>query len=258
MSSVEKSNELVKWIMHHVMDSNEWHPVPGVHIPLPSWMSLHVLMMMIAAGLLVFLFCVVYKKDQKVPTGITNLLEAFVVFIRDGIAIPCLGKEDGRKMTPLIGSFFFFILACNLLSLIPIFAAATGNVNVTAALSLITLCVMIFGAIFKNGIGGFFGAFIPHGIPTWVLFMVTPIEFIGMFVKAGALMIRLFANMLAGHIVLFSIIGLIFAMGNVFILPAVVMGFGVYLLEILVAFLQAYIFTLLSAMFIGLIHHPAH
>ena len=130
--------------------------------------------------------------------------------------------------------------------------------NRTAALSLIILCVMVFGAIWKNGIGGFFSAFMPHGLPIPVLLMVGPIEFVGIFVKCASLMIRLFANMLAGHIVLFSIIGLIYAMGPVFILPSVVMGLGVYLLEILVSCLQAFIFTLLGTMFIGLVHHPAH
>ncbi|MFT5129975.1 MAG: F-type H+-transporting ATPase subunit a [Rhodothermales bacterium] len=254
----DKTQALVDWVLHHVMDSQEWHPVPGVHIHLPSWMSLHVLMMLISSAVLLFLFCVAYKKEQKVPTGITNLLETLVVFVRDGISIPCLGEKDGRSMTPMVCTFFFFILTCNLLSLIPIFATATGNINVTAALSVVILLVMVFGAIFKNGIGGFFGAFMPHGLPLPVLLMVGPIEFVGMFVKCAALMIRLFANMLAGHIVLFSIIGLIFAMGNMFIVPAVFMGFGVYILEILVAFLQAYIFTLLATMFIGLIHHPAH
>jgi F-type H+-transporting ATPase subunit a len=253
-----RTDALVDYVLHHVMDSNEWHPLPGVHIHLPSWMTLHVMMMLIASVVLVYLFCVAYKKEQKVPSGLTNLLEVFVVFVRDGIAIPCLGEKDGKSMTPMICTFFFFILTCNLLSLIPIFATATGNINVTAALSLIVLLVMVFGAIWKNGIGGFFSAFMPHGLPIPVLLMVGPIEFVGMFVKCGALMIRLFANMLAGHIVLFSIIGLIYAMGTMFILPSVLMGFGIYVLEILVSFLQAYIFTLLAAMFIGLIHHPAH
>ena len=253
-----RTDALVDYVLHHVMDSHEWHPVPGVHIHLPSWMSLHTMMMFIASAVLLYLFCVAYKKDEKVPSGLTNLLETLVVFVRDGIAIPCLGEKDGRSMTPMVCTFFFFILTCNLLSLIPIFATATGNINVTAALSLIVLLVMVFGAIWKNGIGGFFGAFMPHGLPIPVLLMVGPIEFVGIFVKCGALMIRLFANMLAGHIVLFSIIGLIYAMGSVFILPAVAMGFGIYVLEILVSFLQAYIFTLLATMFIGLVHHPAH
>ena len=117
---------------------------------------------------------------------------------------------------------------------------------------------MILGAIYKNGIVGFIKAFIPHGVPIPVLVILIPIEFFGMFIKAFALMIRLFANMLAGHIIIFSLLGLIIIVGYVAAIPAVFLALVIYTLEILVAFLQAYIFTLLSAMFISMIHHPAH
>ena len=131
--------------------------------------------------------------------------------------------------------------------------------NVTGALAGVTLFVMIFGAIHKNGFIGFIKTFIPHGVPFPVLIVLIPIEFAGMFIKAFALMIRLFANLLAGHIILFSLIGLIIIVGGkLVILPAVTMALAIYVLEVLVAFLQAYIFTLLSAMFVGMIHNPAH
>ena len=248
---------LEKYIMHHVQNSYEWHVpfLPPIH--LPSWLSLHGLMIIITAVLLIFLFCFVYRKDQRVPMGITNALEAFVTFIRDEIALPYLGEEDGRKMTPLFCTFFFFILGMNLLGIIPLFSTATGNVNVTGALALITLSFMVIGAISKNGIGGFLKSFIPSGIPVAVLIILVPLEIIGVFIKAFALMIRLFANMLAGHIVIFSLVGLVGLLGFI-ALPSVLLALFILLLELFVAFLQAYIFTLLSAMFIGQTYHPEH
>jgi len=196
-------------------------------------------------------------KKKRVPTGITNFLELFVIFIRDEIAVNALGKEDGRKMTPLFCTFFFFILILNLMGLIPIFVTATANINVTAGLALITLSFMIFGAIYKNGVSGFLKAVTPSGVPIPILILLVPIEVLGLFIKAFALTIRLFANMLAGHIVILSLLGLIVLMGFA-ALPAVLLALFINLLEIFIALLQAYIFTLLSAMFIGQTYHPEH
>lgn len=257
MSSTEARSEAVQqYIMHHIADSHEWAPF-GLHINLPPFLSVHGLMLLFCACFLFLLFVVLYRKNMLVPTGITNMLEAFVVFVRDQIAVPSLGEADGRKMTPLFCSFFSFILGLNLMGMFPIFLTATANVNVTAALALVTLGFMIFGAIYRHGFIGFLKIFAPHGIPWPVLVILAPIEFAGMFIKVFALTIRLFANMLAGHIVIFSLLGLVVTFGAI-ALPAVAMALGIYFLELFVAFLQAYVFTLLSALFIGQMYHPAH
>jgi F-type H+-transporting ATPase subunit a len=250
-------SEVQSYIMHHVADSHEWALPFGLHIALPPFLSLHGLMVVLCAAFLLILFGVLYRKEDPVPRGITNLLEVFVLFIRNQIVYPNLGEEDGRRMLPLFCTFFFFILGLNLMGLIPLFSTATANVNVTASLALITLFFMIFGAMYKNGPVAFFKSFAPHGIPWPVLIILAPIEFAGLFIKAFALTIRLFANMLAGHIVIFSLLGLVVTFG-VYALPAVALALGIYVLELFVAFLQAYIFTLLSAMFIGQAYHPAH
>jgi len=245
------------YIKHHMANSHEWNiPFMGP-IALPEPLSLHGLMLLIAGGIVFLLFGVFYNKKQRVPIGLTNCLEVFVLFIRDEIAINALGEEDGRKLTPLLCTFFFFILVLNLMGLFPLFATATANVNVTAGLALITLSFMIFGAIYKNGIGGFLKVLVPSGVSVPVLVILVPIEFLGLFVKAFALTIRLFVNMLAGHIVIYSLLGLIVLMG-IFALPAVLLALFINLLEIFISFLQAYIFTLLSAMFIGQTYHPEH
>jgi F-type H+-transporting ATPase subunit a len=250
--------DLETYIMRHIQDSQEWHLPFLPPITLPGWLSLHTLMLFICAGFLISVFCFIYDKRAKIPAGITNMLEAFVVFIRDQIAITSLGEEDGRRMTPFFCTMFFFILGLNLIGMIPLFATATGNISVTGGLAFITFCVMTLGAIMKNGLKGFLKALVPSGVPAPFLLIIVPIEALGLGIKSFALMIRLFANMMAGHIVILSILGMIVTIGYVAALPAVILALFISLLEVLVAFLQAYIFTLLSAIFIGLIYHPDH
>ncbi len=255
-ASTSETFSLDSYIMHHVLNSTEWHLpfLPTIYL---ETITLHGAMLFLAAFFLFIIFGVLYKKDKKVPSGLTNFFEVFIVFIRDEVVIPNFGKEDGRRMTPLFCTFFFFILTLNIMGLIPLFSTATANVNVTGALATITLGFMIFGCIAKNGLKGFLSAITPSGVPIPVLFILVPIEFIGLFIKAFALMIRLFANLMAGHIVIFALLGLVVVVGKA-ALPAIALALFIYLLEILVAFLQAYIFTLLSSMFIGQMYHPHH
>jgi F-type H+-transporting ATPase subunit a len=245
------------YIMHHMSDSRRWSWLPAGHQDLPVFLTVHGIMVILSALLLVYMLLMVCRKVGSVPHGLLNMVEFFVQFIRDEMAVPFLGEEDGRKLTPLLCSLFFFILMMNLLGLIPCFYTATANINVTGALAGVTLAVMIFGAIARNGLAGFFKGFVPHGIPWPVLIIVVPVEMIGLLVKSMALAIRLFANELAGHIVVFSLLGMLVMFGMK-ALPVFAMALVIYLLEVFVAFLQAYIFTLLSAVFIGQRYHPAH
>lgn len=255
-AGIDKSAVLQQFIMHHVSNSQEWAlPFFKVHLPAP--LSLHGLMLLIGSALLILFVGVLCRKNDPVPRRWTSIIEVFALFVRNNLCIPNLGEEDGRRMAPLFCTFFFFILTLNLMGLVPLFAAATANVNVTASLALITLGFMIFGAIYRNGVMGFVQTFVPHGVPWPVLILLVPIEFLGIFIKAFALTIRLFANMLAGHIVIFSLLGMVYIFG-LYGLPSIFLALGIYLLEVFVAFLQAYIFTLLSAMFIGQMYHPAH
>lgn len=254
---IDKAKSVEQYILHHVSDSQEWH-LPFLHIDLPEFISLHGVMLLICAALLIVLFGVLYRKHERAPTGMTNALEMFVLFIRDEISIANLGQADGRRMAPFFCTLFFFIFGLNIMGLIPLFSAATGNVSVTAGLAVIVFLLMTVGAIVKNGPVGFFKAFVPEGVPWPVLILVTPLEMIGLVIKCFALTIRLFANMFAGHIVVFSLIGLIVSI-SVWVAPAAVaLALAISLMEVFIALLQAYIFTLLSAMFIGQVYHPAH
>jgi F-type H+-transporting ATPase subunit a len=259
------------FIIHHIQDSHEWN-VFGYHIHLPTFepvylfgikfdfsITQHVVMMWIASLFLILTFGLLFRKGRLVPTGIAAVLESAVLFIRDEIAIPNIGLKDGKRMTPLLATMFFFILTCSLMGLIPLFGTATSNITVTASLAIITFfSIQIMGMV-KNGVVGYFRNLVPHGIPFPLLFIIVPIEIFGLFTKPFALAMRLFANMIAGHTVIFALIGLIIALRSFFVSPFAV-GFAVFinLLEILVALIQAYIFTMLSSLFIGMAMRPEH
>ena len=246
------------YVSHHTMSNPDaWH-LPFLHVQLPAPLSLHAVMLMVCGLFLILLFGVLYRKREGIPRGLTNCLEVLILFVRDQIAIPNMGDTDGRRFTPFLCSLFFFILGLNLMGLIPLFSTATANINVTAGLAAVTLVAMIGGGIARNGFFGFVRSLTPHGVPWPILLILFPIEIVGLFVKPFALTIRLFANMMAGHIVLFSLIGLAVTFGVKGAAAAVLMASGIFMLEIFVAFLQAYIFAMLSAMFIGACMHPEH
>ena len=239
-----------EYIMHHITDSDYWN-IFGINIHLPDWLSLHKLMILFTMGLLILLFCFIYNKKNKVPSGITNLLESFIIFIRNNIIKSNISNEKYvYELLPFFCTLFFFILFINLLGLIPLFATATSNINVTAALALIVLIKLIYTGISKKGFLGFFKSFIPSGIHPIFKFLLFPIEIIGLFIKIFSLTIRLCANLMAGHIIIIALLSLIVLFGVVGF-PAIILTLMIYCIELLVAFLQAYIFTLLSAVFLG-------
>ena len=256
MAQPEGQFALDQYLMHHVENTHVWHPFPNVSIPLPWPLSLHFLMILLASGLLIFLFCKRYNKTGPYPRGrLTNALEAVVKFVRDDIAIEAMGEEEGRRMTPMLLTLFFLILTLNLMGLIPGFSTATANYNVTGGLMLVTFFYMTFGAIRKNGLKGFGQVFVLPGLP---LFVSVPLEIVSFIVKPLVLMLRLFANLLGGHFVLLTLGGLVVIIGLVMIPAVIPISIFVYCLEIIVAFFQAFVFTILSATYIGQVYHPEH
>jgi F-type H+-transporting ATPase subunit a len=252
----QRTDAVQAFIQHHMVDSDRFSFF-GLQIPLPPFLTAHGVMVLLSAALLLVVFGLLYRRDDEVPKGLTNLLESVVVYIRDEIAVRYLGPEDGRRMTPLFCSFFFFIVFTNLVGLVPAFSAATANLGVTGALAIISFLFMFVGAMVRHGPLGYLKGFVPHGVPWPLLVIVVPIEIFGIFIKSFALMVRLFANMLAGHIVIFSLLGMVMIYGLV-ALPMAVLAILICLLEVFVAIFQAYIFTLLSAVFIGQRYHPDH
>ena len=198
------------------------------------------------------------------PKGSQSLLEPVITFVRDEVAKPNLGHKSDKYL-PYLLTVFFFILINNLFGLIPGTANVTGNIAFTAMLGLISFVVILFSTN-KHYWGHIFN---PPGVPVGVKFILVPVEFLSVFIKPFALIIRLFANMVAGHIIIICLISLIFIFGQL----SPVAGWGasplaigftvfIYLIEVLVAFLQAFIFTMLTAVFIGQAlegeHHDPH
>ena len=242
-------------ILHHVLDTKILNiNIFGIDLSITK----HVLMMWIAAAVVVFVFRYAFRKHHMVPSGMANLLEAIIVFLRDEVVLPNMG-EEGRHYLPYLLTVFFFILFCNLLGLIPFAATATGNVSVTAALAIMSLVMIQVGGIREYGLKHHLQNLIPHGIPFWLLPIMIPVEIMGQFTKPFALCIRLFANMTAGHIVILSFLSMIFILQSIFVSPiSVFFALFISLLELFVAFLQAYIFTMLTSLFIGMSIHPQH
>jgi F-type H+-transporting ATPase subunit a len=257
----EAPKEGDNWIIEHVSD----HPLiklPAIQIgsvTLDLSITTNVLMMIIASVLLmIILFYSASKnKKNKVPKGIGNFVEIMILFVKDDIVVPAMG-ESGVKFLPFFSTMFFFVLLTNFLGLIPFMHTATGNVSITATLALITFGMTQVHGIKSNGFFGYFRGLIPPGVPWFVLPVMVIIEFLALLTKPFALCIRLFANMTAGHIVILAFISLIFTLGYAIVPVSIAFSLFIYLLEILVGLLQAYIFTMLSALFIGMAIHQEH
>ncbi|MEL6863436.1 MAG: F0F1 ATP synthase subunit A [Bacteroidota bacterium] len=231
----------------------------------------NVFMMILASLLLIFLFFAVasaYKKREgQAPSGLQSFIEPFFTFIRDEVSIPMIGEKHYERFQPFVMTLFFFVLILNLMGLVPFFpgsANVTGNLAVTMTLALFTFLMTII-----NGNRHYWEHILwMPGIPAWVKVVLTPVEILGMFIKPFSLMIRLFANITAGHIIILSLIGLIFifgdngnSVGGAFAGGVVGIAFTAFmnLIELIVAFIQAFIFAILSASYLGAaVEEPHH
>ena len=287
-------------IIEHVSNSGLDHPL--IHFPklfgIDFSVTKHVLMLWLVAA---FVFVVVtwsvrryLKQDRLIPSGFTNGLEAVVVFIRDGIVQPNVGRKWVNTWTPLILTFFVFILCANAIGLIPVFevvglidrwllhtgdesflkqvmhggTTATANFNVTAALATITFGAIIAAGSRAHGVVQHWKNLVPHGLAWPLYILLIPIEVMGMFVRPFALTMRLAANMTGGHIAILAILSFVFLFTELFgtamagigvgIAVSVPLAVGISALEIIVVLVQAYVFTLLSAVFIGMAIHVHH
>lgn len=257
---------------HQVQDPNtgEWkylfdpHAPRAVHTPLLQ-VTKHRLMLVVTAVVLLLLFVVLgamYRANPVVPRGkFHNLFDSMICYVRDDLVRPNLHGHHADICLPYFVFVFFFVLLANLLGLIPYpsWGGATGNIAVTAGLALITFGFGLVGGMIAQGPIKYWLNLVPHGIPLPLILPIFVIEVVGLTTKHFALAVRLFANMIAGHIVISAILGLIFLFKVLAFAPGMVgLALGISLLEVFVAFLQAYVFTLLSALFIGMALHPDH
>ena len=277
------SGEFTGWgdtILHHVADSNKVLFLNTIYI------SKHIIMLLISAFVTVIMAIIATKKYRNninaKPAGIAQLYEVLMDFINKEIVYPNIGEKYAKTWTPVAMTFFTFILTCNLLGLVPFFefikigggggSTPTGNFSVTVAFAMITFFAIIIAGTKKHGFIGHWKNMVPSGVPAPVLIILIPIEIIGMFVKPFALTMRLGANMTAGHIGMVAIFALPIILGNGIADPnnlnygvgffagfiAILLNTGIYALEIIVSLVQAYVFTLLSCVFIGMGIHADH
>ena len=270
-------------IFHHTGDSHvvelpfglgEWHlPGPWMVGGIDLSPTKHVVFMILAAFIV---FVTMWyggrqierrHREGKGPSGLGAAVEALVLWVRNDVAVANIG-HGGEKFAPYILTLFFFILYCNLLGLLPWGAAATGNIAVTAALALTAFLTIEISGMVTLGAKGYIKTIVmvPPGMKgagaVIMAMIMTPVELIGKIVKPFALTLRLFANMTAGHFVILVLLGLIFVFGTapapirgIVVVGAVGLTLFMMCLELLVAFLQAYIFALLTSVFIGLMRH---
>lgn len=263
-------------IIHHLVDHTYLQLVQVG--PISFAITKHTVVMWIAAGLTFLLVAYVGARFRAslngVPKGVLmNATEALVIYVRDQMVYPIMGEETGQRYLSLILTLFLFIFTCNLLGLIPTIAVpatditiypsatATGNPAINFGLAIAVLVIGVADGIREHGLIGYLTNYVPHGVPVWIAPLMWPIEFLGTLIKHAVLAIRLMANMLAGHAVLFGI--LLSAVIFVEIIPLtplglaasvvpVLLGLLIYALEILVALIQAYVFALLSAIFLDM------
>ena len=264
-------------IMHHVLDDYQYEIMHGLVIPLPGFKYYHgklkpidqdasyvdlsitknVAFLILTATLMILVFLSVakgYSKKNSAPKGIQALFEPVIIFVRDDIVKPNIG-ENYEKYLPYMLTLFFFIFFGNVLGLMPGAANLTGNIAVTLSLALFTFLITNFSGnkhYWKH-------IFWTPGIPIIMRVIILPIELIGVFSKPISLMIRLFAAITAGHIVLLSFIGLIFIFQSYFVgVMSALFVVGLNLVELMVAGIQAYVFTMFSSVYIGLATEDGH
>jgi len=268
------SENMGEFIFHHISNSPKWSFFPGQSLHLPAsfmlgpinlGITLHVLVILLSALVMLFFLIKSSKRNNLQPTNLfSHAIEAVVQFLRDQIVFPNLGEKDGRNWLPFFLTLFFFILTLNLVGLVPGMATATSNINVTAALGIMVFFTFNFAGMKHNGIVHYMQNLVPKGIPAPVLLILAPIEIVGLLIRPASLAIRLFANMTAGHIIILCLLSLISILKSNPILDTLVVGGSIafslfiYTIELGVAFLQAYVFTLLTSLYIGSALHQEH
>jgi F-type H+-transporting ATPase subunit a len=245
-----------------------WDPIHIGPVELNLSPTKHVVMLLLAAFLCMAVLITAARAHKRHthqigrPKGFAAGIEAMVLYIRNEVIIPNVGPH-GEGFVPFGLTLFFFILFANLLGLIPYGSTATGNISVTATLAIITFIVVEIAGMRAQGAHYlqtivYWPSDQPLLMKVFMTPIMTPVEIISKFTKPFALAIRLFANMTAGHIVVLALIGLIFTFASIISVAPFLMAVAIMMLELFVAFLQAFIFTLLSSVFIGLIRSGGH
>lgn len=245
-------------VMHHMGSADTWN-LPFFHVDALDWLRYDAVILVVVVVILLGIAAAVRRSYGKtpVPRGFAGMIEAYVLFIRNDIVYDSFGEKEGKRFVSFFCTLFLFILVANLLGLIPLFSTATGNVSVTAGLATVFMIVTLTMALKLHGLLGLKNAFVPEGLPAAMRAPMGFMEVASFVSRVFALCIRLFANMIAGHMVIYALTGMVVMFGWV-AAPALLMAAAMYLFEVFMAFLQAYVFTLLSAIFMNMVVNPEH
>lgn len=243
----------------NLIDHFELHPIVELNFfGVDFSITQAVVWIWIALCVVFALLMLVTRTLKRYPMGMQNLVEIILEFSMKELVLDVIG-EEGRPWFPLIATLFLFIITVNFLGLIPGSFTATTNINVTASLALLVFLVVQWAGVRRHGLIGYFKGLIPSGVPKWVLPLMLPIEVISMFAKPFSLAVRLFANMLAGHMVILVFLTMIILFKSYIIAPLPIAGVVVINgFEIFVSIIQAYIFAVLTASYIAGAIHMAH
>jgi F-type H+-transporting ATPase subunit a len=252
------------WIPEHLLKIHPlFHGSGGVlellgHILWIFGISKHVVSLFIASYAMLAVFPAIAKDESLVPRGLRNFFEVIMLFIRDEVARPFLGPNTD-KFLPVLWTFFFFVLFNNLLGLVPGMTTATGSILVTGTLAVTAMIWYHACGVAEQGVVTYIKNIVPPGLPLWLLPLMIVVELVGHLAKPFALMVRLFANMTGGHAVLYAFVGLVLIFQSFYLGPvSVALAIPIYMLELFVAFIQAYVFTFLVTVFLGAAVHPEH
>lgn len=250
--------EVSETIAHHILDHDFGVMLGGLHVPVTA----HTLTMFCISLVLLGVCWLMTRQGSSVFARLMRTVgEEYVAFMRDGIVLPGMGPE-GRAFLSYFCTLFLFILFANLAGLIPQVKTITSNISVTGALALCSGGLIVYCGLKFHGLWGFIKSFVPGGTPWWLVPLIFPLEVVSLIIRVCVLAIRLFANMLSGHMVLLSLLLIVFIIGQMSkiagtgsAVPAMGLEIFMTMLELLVAFLQAYVFTLLTSIYAGLVIH---
>ncbi len=250
--------EVSETLAHHILDHDFGVMFGTLHLPITA----HTVTMFCISIVLLVMGILMARQGKSGFSRLMHTLgEEYVAFMRDGIVVPGMGAE-GKTFVSYFCTLFLFILVSNLAGLIPQMKTITSNIAITGGLALCSGALIVYCGIKFHGVWGFVKTFVPGGTPWWLVPLIFPLEVVSLLIRVCVLAIRLFANMISGHMVLLSLLLIVFIIGQLSkmagvgtALPAMGLEIAMTLLELLVAFLQAYVFTLLTSIYAGLVIH---
>jgi F-type H+-transporting ATPase subunit a len=250
MANTAPYGDVSSVLLEHVLDNKNLTPIPGLPPVSVPGMTADALMLVtglaVAAGLSLW----AARTHSVKPRGWALALEVLVLFVKDDLVYPVLGKERGRRWLAVFTALFLFILVLNVLGMVPSLKTATGSLSVTSALAAMVLTLILATGLIRLGPGGFVGNMVPSDVPLVIAVFVAALDFVGLFIKGAVLSLRLLANMFAGHLAVLCFLVMMFTVSPSMAVVSLPFALFTSVLDVLIALIQALVFTLLGCVFL--------